>query len=279
MLYIIKNVDLSLVFFHLKNSKTQYLVIAFLLGALQILVATIRFYLFLRAADSKYEFKDCFKAVITAIAYNSFLPSKGGDLIKGFILSKKTQERIIITGITLLERLADLLIIFLISLVGTFFLQKYNFLLINLTILSIIIIFYLSNGSVFNIPVIGKFLRPFKHTLKAILYNWEFTLLSLFTCLIFWSINIIIIYLLLKSVGVSLLYCEILVYWPYSIVVGILPLSISGFGTRDSAFVKLINHHELNESILASSFLYTVNVYWFISLISVVIILLFKFKK
>ena len=216
--YILKNADLSLIIHHLKNSKIQYLLSALILGSSQILVATIRFYLFLRAAGANYKFQNCLKSVTTAIAFNSFLPSKGGDLIKGFILTRNKEQRIRITGITIVERLSDVLTICFLSLIGTTLLWNYKYFSLNIFIILIIIISFLSIKHFFKIPIIGKKLVPVNDIQDAIFNNMKYTVLSLLTCLIFWSINLLILHLLLKSVGINTLAYEIIVFWPYSII-------------------------------------------------------------
>ena len=72
--------------------------------------------------------------------------------------------------------------------------------------------------------------------------------------------------------GVSL--AKIISYWPASMLTGMLPITISGFGTRDAAFVYLLGESIDNTRLFAGTFLYTVFVYWFLALLAFLILVL-----
>ena len=70
--------------------------------------------------------------------------------------------------------------------------------------------------------------------------------------------------------------------WPICIFSGLLPISISGIGTRESAFIFLWTDSfksSLNEQLFVASFLYTVNVYWLLGLFSIMTLGIIKLRK
>jgi uncharacterized membrane protein YbhN (UPF0104 family) len=211
--------------------------------------------------------------------YNCFLPSKAGDFLKVIVLTKNNNRRINLSYVVLCERIIDIFSLVLIALIGLIIAQKFDLFIFTLggLVLFIVLsttIFYFSNNW-----MIEKFIGPLKVMYIEIRKNIRFSFLAFLTCLLFWSINITIITTLFLSAGINLSLNQILSFWPISIIVGLLPLSVSGFGSRDLSFIHLINIPEINEAILTGTFLYTANLYWALGLLSALYILLMKVKN
>lgn len=279
ILWISYNIDVNQIIFSLKQTDKTYLFLAAILSVIQIFLASIRFYLFLNAANTKVRLTKCTEAVMTAIAYNSFLPSKGGDLLKAFVISKEKTKVIRITGITVVERIFDLFTIALISLIGLLLLEEYKYAITSVSLLCTLCVILLGFKKINQLPFIGKKLNSIKDLYRIFIKNWKSTILAVTTCFLIWSINLLIIILLLKSVGFNFIYFKVLAYWPFAMIAGILPLSISGFGTRDGAFLYLLENNEFTETILTATFLYTLLVYWFLSLTSLILLPIIKYNN
>ena len=87
---------------------------------------------------------------------------------------------------------------------------------------------------------------------------------------LFWVNNLLVMFLLFKAVGANLEFTTVAATMPLAILVGILPLSISGMGTRDGAMVFLLEKTIESGTVLAGTFLYTAAVYWFLAIIGLV---------
>lgn len=279
ILWISYNIDVNQIIFSLKQTDKIYLFLAIILSVIQIFIASIRFYLFLDAANTKVRLTKCIEAVMTAIAYNSFLPSKGGDLLKAFVISKEKTKVIRITGITVVERIFDLFTIALISLIGHLLLEEYKYAITIVSLLCTLCVILIGFKKINQLPFIGKKLNSIKDLYRIFMKNWKSTILAVTTCFLFWSNNLLIIILLLKSMGFNFIYFKVLAYWPFAMIAGILPLSISGFGTRDGAFLYLLENTEFTETILTATFLYTLLVYWFLSLTSLILLPIIKYNN
>jgi len=279
ILWISYNIDVNQIIFSLKQTDKIYLFLAIILSVIQIFIASIRFYLFLDAANTKVRLTKCIEAVMTAIAYNSFLPSKGGDLLKAFVISKEKTKVIRITGITVVERIFDLFTIALISLIGHLLLEEYKYAITIVSLLCTLCVILIGFKKINQLPFIGKKLNSIKDLYRIFMKNWKSTILAVTTCFLFWSNNLLIIILLLKSMGFNFIYFKVLAYWPFAMIAGILPLSISGFGTRDGAFLYLLEKTEFTETILTATFLYTLLVYWFLSLTSLILLPIIKYNN
>lgn len=279
LFYILSRFNVTEILHKINNLERSYLLIAFALSCSQIIVATFRFYLFLRSTNNQYTFRICLKAVCNAIMYNCFLPSKAGDFLKVIVLTKNNNRRIDLSFVVLCERIIDIFSLTLIALFGLIIANRFDLFLftsggIVLFLFIITMMLYLSN----NCKVV-KFLGPLKISCIEIRKNIRFSCLAFLTCVLFWSINIIIITTLFLSAGINLPIHQILSFWPLSIIIGLLPLSLSGFGSRDLSFIHLINMPEINGAILTGTFLYTANLYWALGLVSALYILSVKVKN
>jgi uncharacterized protein (TIRG00374 family) len=81
-------------------------------------------------------------------------------------------------------------------------------------------------------------------------------------------------FLVLESVGVSAPVWFVTVTLPLAVVVGMLPLTVAGMGTRDAAFVFLFQSYGPPEALLAVGLLYSVIRYWIPSLVGTVFLLI-----
>lgn len=279
LFYILSRFNITEILHKTKNLDRSYILIAFVLSCSQIIVATLRFYLFLKSTNNQYTLRICLKAVCNAIMYNCFLPSKAGDFLKVIVLTKNNNRRIDLSYVVLCERIIDTFSLILIALFGLIIAERFDLFIfilgvIFLFLLIITIMFYLS----YNWKI-EKFFGPLKVLCIEFCKNVRFSFLAFLTCVLFWSINIIIITTLFLSAGINLPMHKILSFWPFSIIIGLLPLSISGFGSRDLSFIHLINMPEINGAILTGTFLYTANLYWALGLISALYILSVKVKN
>ena len=211
--------------------------------------------------------------------YNCFLPSKAGDFLKVIVLTKNNNRRIDLSYVVLCERIIDIFSLVLIALTGLIIAQRFYLFIFTLGSLVLFImlstiILYLSKHW-----RIEKYIDSLKVTCIEFRKNLRFSFLAFLTCVLFWSINITIITTLFLSAGINISLNQILSFWPISIVIGLLPISISGFGSRDITFISLIDMPEINESVLTATFLYTANLYWLLGIISAIIIVSKKLKN
>lgn len=84
---------------------------------------------------------------------------------------------------------------------------------------------------------------------------WRYVGLSLLS-LAAWSIGMLILFTLTRVFGAEVSLASIVALWPIAVFVGLLPLTIGGMGTRDSAFIgllDLIGAGPLDEAALLAS--------------------------
>jgi len=260
------------IWLYLKLVDLWLIILVILLTSTQILTATLRYNFFLKACGTKIKIKDCMHAVLTALSINSVVPGKGGDFAKAIVLSKNRQDILKYTGVTIIEKLCDLIVLSVITFIGAFLAENNFWQLLSLASTILFISLFLSLRFIDKFPILGYKLKIFPDIVIIVFQNQKFFLKGFFFCILLWLVNITIIFLLLISVDAGVTLTKIISYWPSSMLTGMLPITISGFGTRDIAFQYALGQSIDNTRLFAGTFLYTAFVYWFLSLLAFIIL-------
>jgi uncharacterized protein (TIRG00374 family) len=213
---------------------------------------------FLSSQSNKIEYKDAIKLILAASVMNIVLPSKMGDLAKGiFIVKDKNISYAQAMPLVIFEKINDILALLFWCIFGLIFLQKFGSLYISLLLLSLIFFMIgilaissrLFANTIFDLFVFllpNKFstntnefrngwLEVCKNTKKENSKILILTLLSIFI----WFLHLIQIWLFIVSLGYEVSFLFSIAITPLAIFAGLLPLTFSGVGTRDVAFIYL----------------------------------------
>jgi uncharacterized membrane protein YbhN (UPF0104 family) len=110
------------------------------------------------------------------------------------------------------------------------------------------------------------------HDTKQLFRNWlknpMAVLQTLAGSIITWCIGGSIVLALTRSFAADLNPGHIYAIYPTAVIAGLIPITVSGIGTRDSAFVILLSSYLPSEEATLVGIGYTVIVYWLLSLIS-----------
>jgi glycosyltransferase 2 family protein len=267
-----KYFDYEKVGYYLRLADLSLIIVVIILTSTQIVTATLRYNFFLKACGAEIKIKDCMHAVLTALSINSVVPAKGGDIAKAIVLTKDKHEILKYTGVTVIEKLCDLIVLSVITFIGAFLVKNDFWQSVSLGSIILFISLFLFLRFVDKLPILGSKLQVLPELVKNALQNQKFFLSGIFFCILLWVVNLTIIFLLLMSVDADVSLSKIISYWPSSMLTGMLPITISGFGTRDVAFAYVLGESIDNTRIFAATFLYTVFVYWFLSLLAFLIL-------
>ena len=266
IVFLYLRIDLAQFLNILENCNYKILIAAFFLNIGLGLIGGIRFSFY-----SKYlgkirppDFSTSTKSFFLASLINIFLPSKIGDLSKGFICgiidNKKYPIQLHIY--TLYEKISDLFAVLIIGIVS------YLFFILNLNINNeitnnlnqiviqnkyIILIYFLFATILicFLFPFKSHdFIRKYKVYLpKKIISLVEFNLNISYkkfffyqlTTLSIWFIQILQVCILAKSINLDLFSLTGFFIIIFTILFGLLPISLAGIGTRESLLVFLLS--------------------------------------
>lgn len=268
ILYLItRKIDYSSLGETLSSAKWYWLVAATLLMLLTPLISAKRWQLMLRAMGYSLGFGDCLKIILAAFPVSAITPAKAGDLIRAYYLKNRIPANQVVGGVVA-ERLSDIFVLALYSCAGAILFGNYSFLLIGLAVIFLIPVFFLIVNKI-NLPLgqwrkkVDDFLlvsRVFiQHPSKILpVLLWGITL---------WFIPVLAAKMLFLALGVSVPLVYTAAVFPLAIFVGLIPITIAGMGTRDSAIVYLFASFANSSVSLGAGLLYSLLAYWLLALL------------
>lgn len=251
----------------LVNAKPKWLACAFGVAAIQPLLTALRLNIYLKASQLTKPYQRCLSAILAAMSLNAILPARGGDLVKVTFLEDDIKKLPPMVGVTILERVFDILILCLLALIGALATENQVATRLSLLALSAPVGALLALNFADHIPVIGKKLKSLARACRTAMRAPGLLFCAWGVASVCWMSNLLVMFLLFKAVGANLEFTTVAATMPLAILVGILPLSISGIGTRDGAMVFLLEKTVVSGTVLAATFLYTAAVYWFLAII------------
>lgn len=252
------------------KANPSFILLSLLFLLLTLFFIMIRWLFIVRTLHSKAKFKDSLISIMCALALNSVLPSKLGDLFKVYYFKGHGISQML--GAVFTERVLDITSLTLLLLIGSLILNKLTFIYISL---SLILMFILLVSFLY---ILRKKLRKSTKDslLKNLLYsiNWIIQrprkgiilfLLSLLT----WFCSITQIYLLFLAVSANVDF----LYFSSAIIivifVSLIPITIAGMGTRESAILYLFSSFANNDVLLAAGLLFSFFRYWLLSILGI----------
>jgi len=219
------------------------------------------------------KFWEAFKIYFIGESLNLALPSKAGDLSKGYFL-KKAGVSSFSYGLStvVFEKLLDLLSLGFAFIIG-FLLIRGGGEFIGKTV-SIIVLFALAfiffillDKMRFLRVILYKFkfkkmLRSFREIISFVRIIKKDHHRILFFSLIlvsilFWLGHLFQIWLFFKAANMDITYIQVLFYVPIAIFVALVPITIAGMGTRDAMLIFLLQSFIPRETIVLGGLLIT----------------------
>ena len=269
---ILSKLNLTKIIALLSNINPFYLALALLLFIPLLVIKAMRWQLLMNAQNIEYSLKDSTIMYAAALYIGALTPGRIGDFIKVLYLKEDGYPfgKSFVT--VLLDRLFDLSSLLLLGYVGMLlFITLFER---TITILSCIlagtfslILFFLYKRDLGRriLEYISSHFIPEKYREKtktgfSDLYNSIKTLktnqLILATVMTFfgWIIYFLTMYLLAFSIGIDIPFLYLATCVSISAVITLIPISISGIGTRDATLIILFSYLGLSkESAIAFS--------------------------
>ncbi|MBU3940417.1 MAG: flippase-like domain-containing protein [Nanoarchaeota archaeon] len=254
-IYLVYKIGFSEIASNFKNIHYGYFFIAILLAFAILLFQTFRWMLILKEQKIYIPFRKAFKFYLISVFYGLITPAKIGSLMRVPYMKEEVDNSWAeCASSIILERIFDLLILFSLAIIGTVVLSEYVGAFLPVLILAIfafiISCFILLNKKLTRIflkrfvyiIIPARFKRRTQEVFDAF-YNSlprlrRLILPFLFTFFL-WVMLYTQTYFVAKSFGVNVPWIIFLVVVPIVTLVTLLPISISGIGTREITFVYL----------------------------------------
>jgi len=274
MLWVFSSIDFSKIIRSLRGADIFLYALGLGLGVSRMLLAVWRWKLLLRSKEIRVCFASLVEYLFISCFYNLFLPSViGGDVIRCMALGTELKDHREAFGSVLVERFIgffSLSVIAFFSLILGLKLVKNPYIIafVLLVLAGFILAYFIFfNRRVLNwmllfLKKIGlvrfeKKIEDFFFVLHEYGNNKPVIVKTLVISIVYQSIGIISTYCFGKAIGIPLSFFYYLVFIPLAWMIMLLPISISGFGLREGAFVTFFTQvNVLKEEALLLSFLF-----------------------
>ena len=272
IIWLLSRIDLAQTSRLLFQADWRWLLFAALLTCALPFTSVYRWLGVLRAQKTRLPFPVALRAVMMANVLNSFLPSKSGDVAKAVYL-REYGGLSRGTGTVILERLVDLAVLGALGLLGLLVDGSLWGLVAGAGLLGGVLVIFLivTLLPVKKLPLPGKVVHILED-LRSVFRRWlghpAAIAQTLGGSVLTWSLGGLTVYALAQAFGTGLGLGFAYAIFPLAILAGLVPVTVSGIGTRDAAFVALLSSQMSAEQATLVGIGYTLFAYWFLSLIS-----------
>ena len=232
-------------------------------------IASIRLWLFLRAGGQPCRLRRCWSAVMAALTLNAVLPSRGGDMVKAVFLCDQRQNAVPLLGVIVLERVVDVFVLAALAVAAALAERWLTAGLLGLAAMLVPIAALVLLRFLDRLPFTPRKLLRLSEGIRSAIAHPRYSLAAVSVAVMAWINVSLIMVALMQAVDAALPLWRVMAATPLAILVGVLPLSISGIGTRDGVLVLLLSPYAADQRVLAGGLLYTVVGYWLLAALGV----------
>ena len=290
-IYLVNKIGLISILKNMGEVNFIYFFISILMIPIILILQTTKWVLILKKQRIKLKFNLAFKYYLISLFYGIITPARIGALTRASYMQEKVDKPWVVcaSGIVL-ERILDLIIVFFMALLGIIIFSEIFGALLPTLIISIAIlligcfIIFHKKTCRFVLKKILKIFMPKRLKAKSeIMFNSFYDNLPPFKKLIFpliftlftWSIIYLQAYFVAKSFGIDIFWLLFLVLMPIGTIIALIPISISGLGTREITNIYIFQFFGVSADKILT---FSVVAYLLNSIIPLLVALL-SFKK
>lgn len=275
MIIIYLNIDFSGFIEIFRNSDIKWLIISLLMVIPTTFFTTFRFKQLI-PGEIKFKFSDLFGLILSASTMNMLLPSKMGDIAKAFFMKKRGNlDGTLALSIVVFEKTCDFIALLIFCLLGLIIYSGRNklFWIIGAIIMFGLIVGVLLLASRKVAKLFFSSLHKlvpvrFKENVIKMCFSWnkmqnyfledKNRLLKISAnSILIWFLHLLQIWFFILALKLWVPFIYNLALASLSILVGLLPLTLAGIGTRDAAIILFYNPFFNSAAGAALGLLYT----------------------
>lgn len=272
-IYLLIRIGPSNILASMLNADPFYMAVAFLLVIPHLILQTGKWKYILSSQNIRIGYGPLFKIYLMGVFYSMITPGKIGSLMRIFYLKDETGQSFgKCSSSVIIDRILDLLSMFILAILGTAFLVTYIsgtlvFLIISafISFLAFIVIFMREKSSrkilrlIYKVAVPAKFKDGAKNTSTSFYENIpdiRKLIIPFFMTATSWFLVYSLMYFVAIALGLEIPFFFFVTIAPISTIIGLIPITISGWGTREAALIVLFSPF-VNQpaGIIALSFL------------------------
>lgn len=294
--FILSRINLGALIDILSHTDVLFLLLALLVNCVAIVLKSLKWKIIVNAVKPDFPLQESIKAFFVGFAFSTITPAKIGDFVKVLYINDEKCGLGKSISTVVIDRLIDIILLFSIAFTA---ICAFSF-FYHVEILSIGTIVLIIAGIIAGLyivlhrPLLSALLRPFFTIFvpahlkdKVTIYYDDFFsglftfyhdrarfIASVSTGIISWIPPFVYGYLLALSIGIDTGVLFFALVIPVLSLLDLLPISISGIGTRDVALIFLFGLQGISaEQAVAFSLLYLFMSYWLVALIGAAVYL------
>jgi glycosyltransferase 2 family protein len=273
--YVLRKMDLQNIAAHFREMDLRLFILSALLFLVNNFLAAFRWRLLL---NNSMPAGKLFSLVLIGSFFNNLLPgSVGGDAVKAYYLYRDTQEGGKSIASVFLDRYVGFLALLTIGLISGLVAFK-DLAAVGMQWITPLLFIAFLGGSlvVFGLRIGRRFatIAAFHDYFHDTIRNRPVILKTYLLSLVMQTIIIFMVYLIGRSIGYQLSFSALFVYLPIIFTVIMVPVSVSGLGLREGAFVLLFGLTGVPAEASA-----TISFLWFLSIAAGSLVGLFEYFR
>jgi len=241
------------------------------------LFSAIRWHYLLSSVGYEISLTKSLNITLASMAF-LFIPGRLGDLAKLYPLKNKLST-IKSLGSVVAEKVIDLISLLFISSLSLLIIRNYLYAsLLSGFLIIIIAVLYLikSKGKILiDLITIIKIKKIFKglYSVSDLLSeNKKNLILAFMSSLGNWVVSLITVYIIFKALGANPPILAIFAFMPLAILIGLIPITLAGMGTRDSVIIYFFAPYATSAQSLGVGLIYSFSGYWLYIIIGLIFI-------
>jgi hypothetical protein len=276
-IYIISRLDFLRLWQIINKADYQYFLFLPLTVFLILYLQTLKWQVLLRGQGIKLRFVNLFKIHLISNYYAFITPSRLGYFAKIPYLQNSLKDSMArVSSSVIIDRILDIFILFLFALAGSLLLLSFypsifiSLLIVGLIFIILTLFFYSKKRARFFVSPFKKFIpERFRDRLRDGFNGFydgfpikKKLLVPILLTLATWFVVYSQAYLIALALNININYWHFIILLPISTIVSLLPITISGLGTREATLILVFSNYSISlESIVAMSLIGFILVY------------------
>jgi uncharacterized protein (TIRG00374 family) len=244
---------------------------ALLFNVLIILIIIKRWQTILKIMDISISYKEALSIIMGVYPFVSVTPSVASDALRAYPLRDRVRASKTV-GSVVTERTMDFSMLLVFLVVGIAVDKKFEFTFVALILFAgIALIFYIPHVKI-SLPLKQIWNDRFQNILlsmKTLTKDKKGLSIVLLYSILIWSFSMAQILVIFYAVGINIPFFPIIAFTPLAILIGQIPITLGGTGTRDAAFILLFSGYGTPNQLLGVGILYSFFRLWLLSLIGI----------
>ncbi len=289
-IFILTRIDLSSLLEIFLSINLFFLFCALIVNGIAIVVKSFKWKLIVSTLKKEISLSLSIRAFLVGFSFSVLTPAKLGDFVRAFYIRDEQCNLGKALSSVVTDRLIDIVTLFSFAFVGilvfSFMFHREILSVSLLVVLAVAIasaVYIVTNKQLltrllrpfFNIFIphhhkktVSEYYHDFFSGLSVFFQNKKIFFLVIIVGIVSWFPPIVYAWLLALSLGISVEPTFFVLVIPIISLLDLLPISISGIGTRDAALIFLFGLQGIPpESAVAFSLLYLFMSYWLVALV------------